>query len=83
MDYREIFEDDGFVYELKVLPSNDIMARLHTFAKGDGFLGEWTIIQKQDHVARHVCVTDDNCDVIVYNSVAEAVAGSKEFLSLR
>ena len=82
MDHKEKFEDEGFVYELTVQPSTSRKEDLHTSSQGSGYCCQWTIIGKQNRLAREVAVTDDDCEVIVYTTVEAAVKGAREFLSL-
>lgn len=82
MNYKEKFEDEGFVYELVIQPSSEEPADLHTFSQGDGYYCQWIITGKQSHLQREVAVTDDDCEVIVYNTIEAAVKGAKEFLCI-
>jgi hypothetical protein len=82
MNYKKTFEDDVFVYELTVQPSPDETNEQLTFFQGDGYYCQWTIKGKKTNVTRQVAVTDDDCEVIVYNTVEAAVKGAREFLSI-
>jgi hypothetical protein len=81
MNYMERFEDEGFVYELTVKPSA-VVENLHTYSQGDGYCCRWTITGKQNHLTRELSVTDDECEVIVYNTIEAAVQGARDFLSI-
>ena len=82
MNYRQKFEDEGFVYELTVQPSAEKREHLYTISQGKGFFCHWIITVKESQVVREVSVTDDDCEVIVFASVEAAVKGAKEFLDL-
>lgn len=83
MSYQEKFEDEGFVYELNIQPSAEKREHLYTISQGNGFFGRWIIRGKQSpHVVRELSVTDEDCEVIVFQSVEAAVRGSKKFLDL-
>lgn len=82
MNYKERFEDDGFVYELSVQPSVEKNESLHMQSQGEGYFSCWQIKHKRNQIIREVNVTDDACEIIVYTSVEAAVHGAKDFLSL-
>jgi hypothetical protein len=82
MEYREKLEDEGFVYELTVQPSGEKREHLYTLSQGQGFYGRWLIRGKDSHAVDEVSVTDQDCEVIVFQSVEAAVAGAKQFLDL-
>lgn len=82
MNYKEKFEDEGFVYELTVQPATTAKQDLRVYSQDKGYYCEWAIIAKQGNALNEVAVTDDECEVIVYSSVEAAVRGAKEFLSL-
>lgn len=82
MNYQEKFEDEGFVYELNIQPSAEKREHLFTISQGQGFYGRWLITGKQTDVTREVSVTDNDCELIVFQSVEAAVRGAKEFLDL-
>jgi hypothetical protein len=82
MNYVEKFEDDGFVYELSVEPARHDHPHLFTFSQGEGFYGRWYIVEKMRQEKSVIPVTDDQCEVIVFDSVESAVRGAKDFLSM-
>jgi hypothetical protein len=82
MNYKEKFEDEGFVYELTVQPSSEAQDDLHTYSQQDGYCCQWSITRKETHLKREVAVTNDECEVIVYTTIEAAVRGAKEFLSI-
>jgi hypothetical protein len=83
MKYVEVIEDEGFVYELKVEPSLPDSPHLFTRSQGQGYQCRWDIIQKNQDQHNVVAVTDDQCEVIVFDSVESAIKGAKEFLSIQ
>lgn len=84
MKYVEKFEDEGFVYELNVEPSNEnIQHHLYTYSQGAGFYCRWNIIGKTKQQANVVSVTDDECELIIFDSVESAIKGAKAFLDLQ
>jgi hypothetical protein len=83
MKYVEKFEDEGFVYELSVEPSNENTAHLYTFSQGSGYYCRWNIIEKNHHKENVVSVTDDECELIIFDSVESAIKGAKDFLSMQ
>jgi hypothetical protein len=82
MRYKEKFEDDGFVYELRVQPAAACEVDLHTTSQGEGYFCEWTITEKKKKSTNEVAVTNDDCEMIVFHSVEAAVSGARAFLSL-
>ena len=82
MRYSEKFEDEGFVYELSVEPSNENNSHLYTHSQGSGFYCRWNIIGKNHRHENIVSVTDDECELIIFDSVESAVKGAKDFLSI-
>lgn len=82
MKYVERFEDDRFVYELKVEAANRNNHHLYTFSQGDGFQCRWDIAGKELGFHNIVAVTDDQCEVIIFDSIESAIRGAKDFLSL-
>ena len=82
MRYSEKFEDEGFVYELSVEPSNENNSHLYTHSQGSGFYCRWNIIEKNHRHENIVSVTDDECERIIFDSVESAVKGAKDFLSI-
>jgi hypothetical protein len=82
MNYKERFEDDGFVYELSVKSSEEKNESLYTQSQGEGYFSCWQVKHKRNHIIREVTVTNDACEVIVYTSVEAAVRGAKDFLSI-
>ncbi len=83
MDYQEKFEDERFVYELKVQSTDVRKHHLFTLSQGDGFFGQWNIFHKGEQQHHLVNVTDDECEIIVYSSVEAAVQGAHEFLNVK
>jgi hypothetical protein len=82
MNYQARFEDEGFVYQLKVRPADEKRSNLYTDSQGAGYYCRWTIEEKNRRFSNEVTVTDDACEVIVYSSVEAAVRGAKDFLSI-
>jgi hypothetical protein len=82
MKYVEKFEDDRFVYELSVERSKENNPHLFTFSQGPGFYCRWTIHGKDYNQEARIAVTDDNCELIIFDSVESAVKGAKAFLSM-
>jgi hypothetical protein len=82
MRYVEQFEDEGFVYKLSVEPSPKNTNHLYTYSQGQGFYCRWQIIQKSPSGASTIAVTDDQCEVIIYDSVESAITGARAFLNL-
>ncbi len=81
MDYKRVFEDEGFIYELTVKPTADASLQ-HQASKEELYRCAWAITGKETHLTREVNVTDDECEVIYYHSVEAAVRGAKEFLNI-
>ena len=79
MQFRERFEDEGFVYELTVKPATEDEIEPTT---QDNYSCKWAITRKKSNLTREVLVTDDECELIVYHSVEEAVKGARDFLSI-
>jgi hypothetical protein len=82
MNYVEQFEDEGFLYKLSVDPSPKNDRHLHTYSQGDGYYCRWNIIEKSQHAITTLPVTDDQCEVIIFDSVKSAVEGARKFLSI-
>lgn len=82
MNYKETFEDEGFVYELTVQPAGDENEDLRIYSQSNGFYCQWAITAKENNRMSEVAVTDDECEVIVYATLEAAVRGAKEFLSI-
>ncbi|HEY0741318.1 MAG TPA: hypothetical protein VGD40_07650 [Chryseosolibacter sp.] len=82
MKYVEKFEDDGFVYELSVSPSSDNNPHIYTASQGFGYYCRWNIVEKNHAKRNVVSVTDDDCELIIFESVESAVKGAKAFLNL-
>lgn len=82
MNYKEKFEDEGFVYELTVQSAGPENEDLRIYSQSDGFYCQWAITTKENNFINEVAVTDDECEVIVYASLEAAVRGAKEFLSI-
>lgn len=78
----ERFEDEGFVYELKVEAANRNNQHLYTYSQGDGFQCRWDIERKDQDLHDSIVVTDDQCEVIIFDSLESAIRGAKDFLSL-
>lgn len=83
MKYVEVFEDEGFVYELKVEASRPDSPHLFTTSQGQGYQCRWDIVQKNLDQHNVVAVTDDQCEIIIFDSLESAIKGAKEFLSFR
>jgi hypothetical protein len=83
MRYVEKFEDDGFLYELNVEPSPGNSSHLYTYSQGEGFYCKWNIIEKNHHQENVVSVTDDECELIIFDSVESAIRGAKDFLNIQ
>jgi hypothetical protein len=83
MKYVEKFEDEGFVYELNVEPSSQHNSHLYTYSQGSGFYCRWNIVGKNQHQESVVSVTDDECELIIFDSVESAIKGAKDFLSIQ
>ena len=81
MQFRERFEDEGFVYELTVKPAIESQIQPPTFSQ-DNYSCKWAITRKESNLTREVLVTDDECELIVYHSVEDAVKGARDFLSI-
>jgi hypothetical protein len=82
MNYKEKFEDDGFIYELTVQATDEQREDLFTYSQGSGYCCGWIITGKQNNLTRELSVTNDDCEVIVYHTVEAAVKGAKDFLSI-
>lgn len=82
MKYVEKFEDDGFVYELNVSRSNENHPHLFTDSQGAGYYCRWNIVEKHRDEKNVVSVTDDDCELIIFESVESAIKGAKDFLAL-
>jgi hypothetical protein len=82
MNYVEKFEDDGFSYELSVEPARHDHPHLFTFSQGEGYYCRWNIVDKGHQEKSTISVTDDQCELIVFDSVESAVKGAKDFLSM-
>jgi len=80
--YQEKFEDDGFIYELRVKSSRSQSTNLYTLSQPNGYACEWTIIEKDHYVKSQVSVTDDACELIVYQTLEAARTGACQFLSI-
>lgn len=83
MRHVETFEDEGFVYQLSVEVSNPESQHLYTCSQGEGYQCRWDIMEKKQNVHDIVAVTDDQCEIIIFDSVESAVRGAKDFLSIR
>jgi hypothetical protein len=83
MKYVEKFEDEGFVYELNVEPSIENSSHLYTYSQGSGFHCRWNIMEKNQQHMNVVSVTDDECEIIIFDSVESAIKGAKDFLCLQ
>lgn len=83
MKYVEKFEDEGFLYELNVEPSNQNSSHLYTCSQGSGFYCRWSIIGKNQSQKNVVSVTDDECELIIFDSVESAIKGAKDFLNIQ
>jgi hypothetical protein len=83
MKYVEKFEDEGFVYELNVETAREDSPHLYTYSQGQGFQCRWDIMHKSQERHNVVAVTDDQCEVIIFDSVESAIKGAKEFLSIQ
>lgn len=83
MKYVERFEDEGFVYELNVEAASPNNQHLYTFSQGEGYQCRWEIARKHEEFHNVVAVTDDQCEVIIFDSVESAIRGAKDFLSLQ
>lgn len=82
MKYTERLEDERFIYELNVAESVRNHPHLYTYTQGEGFYCSWNIVAKENAYIDELVVTDDQCEVIVFDSLESAVRGAKEFLSL-
>ncbi len=82
MKYVEKFEDDGFVYELNVEPSNENHPHLYTYSQGPGYYCRWNIVGKSPEHKSVLAVTDDQCEVIIFHSLESAIKGAKDFLGM-
>ncbi len=82
MNYKERFEDEGFIYELQVQPAHHLEVDLSTLTSMNGYFCEWTVTEKERQIKNQVAVTNDDCEMIVYNSLEAAVSGARAFLSL-
>lgn len=83
MKYVEKFEDERFVYELNVEAAGENSSHLYTFSQGHGFQCRWEIVNKNQEHHSVVAVTDDQCEVIIFDSVESAIKGAKEFLCIQ
>lgn len=83
MKYVEKFEDEGFVYELSVEPARGESPHLFTYSQGKGFRCSWDIVKKDEPYHDIISVTDDQCEVIIFDSVESAIKGAKDFLSMQ
>ena len=83
MKYVEKFEDEGFLYELSVEPSNDNVTHLYTYSQGSGFYCRWNITEKNHNKQNIVSVTDDDCEIIIFDTVESAIKGAKDFLNIK
>jgi hypothetical protein len=83
MKYVEKFEDEGFVYELNVEAVSQSSSHLYTISQGSGYQCRWDIAQKDKEHHNIVSVTDDQCEVIIFDSVESAIKGAKAFLSIQ
>lgn len=81
MKYKRTFEAEGVIYELVVQDGAVKGEDLHTYSK-EGFWCRWSIIAKEGKVTGDLPVTNDECEVIVFKSLDEAVTGARKFLSL-
>jgi hypothetical protein len=82
MSYIEQFEDEGFLYKLSVEPSPRNNRHLFTYSQGNGYYCCWNIIQKSRQGTTTLPVTDDQCEVIIFDSMESAITGAKQFLSM-
>lgn len=81
MDYKQVFEDEGFIYQLTVKPS--VEAEIpQAQSIYERYSCSWAITGKQTNLTREVKVTDDECEIIVYHTIEAAVAGARDFLSI-
>ena len=81
MDYKQTFEDDGFIYQLTVQPSAESEIR-HVQPALGGYSCSWAITGKETNLTREIKVTNNECEIIVYQTVEAAVEGARDFLSI-
>jgi hypothetical protein len=80
-NYTMRFVGEELIYELRINDSKSRVDDLHTFSQS-GFWCEWAIKNYNGVERNIVSVTDDQCEVIVYPTIAEAEDGAKKFLSI-
>jgi hypothetical protein len=79
--YTRRFVGEELIYELRIKESKSRVNDLHTFSQS-GYWCEWAIKNYNGVLRNAVSVTDDQCEVIVYPTIAEAEAGAKQFLNI-
>jgi hypothetical protein len=80
-NYTRRFVGEELIYELKIKDSKSRENDLHTFSQ-DGYWCEWFVRNYDGIVTNAVSVTDEQCEVIVYPTIAEAETGAKDFLKI-
>ena len=81
MMYKRTFESEGILYELVIQDAGTRPDDVHTYTV-EGFWCQWSITGKQGHVTKELPVTNDECEVIIFSSLDEAVNGARQFISL-
>lgn len=81
MDYKQTFEDEGFIYQLTVKPSAE-SETLRVQPAGGEYSCIWVITGKETNLTREIKVTNNECEIIVYQTVEAAVEGARDFLSI-
>jgi hypothetical protein len=82
MNYKKTFEDERYRYELTISESSYLSKKKLLYAAQNGLWCKWQIQDKKSLRNRELPVTDNDCYIILFSSLIDAVAGAKDFLSL-
>jgi hypothetical protein len=80
MNYQESFEDDGFFYTLTIEATEANEEKLYVSSQGKGYRCTWVINSKTGLHENKLMVTDDNCHVLVYQSIEAARSAATRFI---